>query len=76
MCLVKVNPSENINRWYWVKVQSTLFDPVAVVCGWGRRDTRYSKWRIFPTATWEEATVLAGQIIKKRLNHGYTKVTR
>jgi hypothetical protein len=37
--LKRFEPEENVNRWYLVHVQPTLFEPIAVICAWGSWET-------------------------------------
>jgi len=72
--LIRVDPERNMNRWYCVGVQSTLFDAVAVVCGWGRRGGAYARWRIISAETRQDAQKLAAEIVRRKLCHGYSRV--
>lgn len=71
--LTKVDPDENINRWYLVFVQATLLDPMAVTCMWGSRETTWQQLRILPAASLHEAEVLAGKIIRGKIKRGYVQ---
>ncbi|MBN1372590.1 MAG: WGR domain-containing protein, partial [Anaerolineaceae bacterium] len=53
--LTHVNPSENLNRWYIVSIQPTLFHPCAVIIAWGRRDNSFQQWRAIPADTPDQA---------------------
>jgi len=39
--LKRIDREEHVNRWYFVTVQATLLDPVAVVTAWGSRENEY-----------------------------------
>jgi predicted DNA-binding WGR domain protein len=67
----RIEPEENMDRWYLVAVQATLFDPVAVITAWGSRETTYQQMRIFPTGSEEEALDLAARIVGQKLRLGY-----
>jgi len=69
--LVRHDPAKNVNRWYAVGVQPTLFCPHAVLCGWGRRGTAYARWRILPTENRQQAEELAGEIVAEKRKKGY-----
>jgi predicted DNA-binding WGR domain protein len=69
--LTRVEPENNVNRWYFVTVQPTLFEPLAVICFWGRRGTKYQRARILPADTAAEAEELAGSIVSQKLARGY-----
>lgn len=61
----------NIQRWYCVEITSTLFEPRAVVCSWGRLGTTYQRRRIMPVETQAQAEALAAQIVTKKLKRQY-----
>lgn len=66
-----VEPIENLNRWYLVSIQATLFFPCAVIIAWGRRDNDFQQWRAIPIETPAQAQELANRIVKKKLQRGY-----
>jgi len=66
-----VLPEENMNRWYLVMVQATLFHPFAVVIAWGRRNNEFQHWRIIPADSLEQAGQMADKIIARKIQHGY-----
>lgn len=70
----RIEPEENMDRWYLVTVQATLFDPVAVITAWGSRETTYQQMRIFPARSKEEALQLAVRIVGQKLRRGYMLV--
>lgn len=74
ICLIRVEPERNMNRWYIVAVQATLFDEVAVICGWGRRGTEQARWRIFPVENQQAADELAKRIVQRKIWRGYRRV--
>jgi predicted DNA-binding WGR domain protein len=45
--LARTEPEMNMDRWYSVRVQSTLLEPWAVICAWGNRRTRYQREWVF-----------------------------
>lgn len=69
--LSHVEPTENLNRWYLVSIQATLFFPCAVVIAWGRRDNDFQQWRAISVETSDQAQELANRIVKKKLQRGY-----
>jgi predicted DNA-binding WGR domain protein len=69
--LVRYDPAKNVNRWYAVGVQPTLFCQHAVLCGWGRRGTAYARWRILPAENRKQAEELASEIVAKKRKKGY-----
>ena len=71
MRLNRVDPAINMNRWYTVYVQGTLFHEYAVVCGWGRRGTDYACWRIIPVESPDQAEEVVKQIVRLKIKRGY-----
>lgn len=69
--LSHVEPTDNLNRWYLVSIQATLFFPCAVVIAWGRRDNDFQQWRAISVETPAQAQELANRIVKKKLKRGY-----
>jgi predicted DNA-binding WGR domain protein len=69
--LYRISPQENMNRWYFVGVQPTLFDPYAVVVAWGRRDNEFQRWRAIPALSAEQGHLLAQKIVQHKLRRGY-----
>ena len=69
--LVRHDPAKNVNRWYAVGVQPTLFCQHAVLCGWGRRGTAYARWRILPAESRKQAEELASEIVAEKRKKGY-----
>lgn len=69
--LVRIDPPQNMQRWYRVEVTSTLFDPLAVVCSWGRVGTTYQRRRILPVENQAQADDLAARIVAKKLKRQY-----
>ena len=69
--LIRHDPAKNVNRWYAVGVQATLFFPHAVLCGWGRRGSAYTRWRIIPAENRAQADELAAWIVAAKKKKGY-----
>ena len=67
----RVEPIEQMDRWYMVIVQATLFEPVAVICAWGSRHTSYQQVRIISVRDEAEARALAGKIVAIKQRRGY-----
>ena len=74
--LKRVDATAGINRWYMVSVQQTLLEPVAVVCAWGSRKSRWQQLRVLPVDTCEAATKLADKIVKNKQKRGYEIVRK
>jgi len=73
--LKRVDPDNNMDRWYMVFVQASLLDPVAVICAWGNRRNSYQQLRVLPAASWEEALQAAQGIVKQKLGRGYEVIS-
>ena len=69
--LIRHDPAQNINRWYAVGVQPTLFCQHAVLCGWGRRGSAYARWRILPAENHAQANEMAKAILVAKMKKGY-----
>jgi len=69
--LIRHDPAKNVNRWYAVGVQSTLFCQHAVLCGWGRRGSAYARWRILPAENRGQAGKMAKAILVGKKKKGY-----
>lgn len=69
--LIRYDPANNINRWYAVGVQPTLFCEHAVLCGWGRRGSAYARWRILPARDLVQANEMAEAIMAGKKKKGY-----
>lgn len=69
--LSHVEPTDNLNRWYLVSIQATLFFPCAVVIAWGRRDNDFQQWRAISVETHAQAQELANRIVRKKIQRGY-----
>lgn len=65
--LSHVEPTENLNRWYLVPIQTTLLYPCEVVIAWRRRDNDFQQWRAIPADTLDQAQQMANRIVKKKL---------
>jgi predicted DNA-binding WGR domain protein len=69
--LTRHDPAENINRWYAVGIQPTLFCQHAVLRGWGRRGSAYARWRILPAEDHSQASEMAEAIMAEKIKKGY-----
>lgn len=74
MRLIRVDLAINMNRWYAVNVQGTLFHEYAVVCGWGRRGTDYARWKIIPVECLEQAGEMVESIVEAKKKKGYKAI--
>ena len=70
--LIHVDPEKQMDRWYSVGVQPTLFENYAVICLWGNRRTRYQQARVIPAGTLQDALALAAKIIQQKMRRGYS----
>jgi predicted DNA-binding WGR domain protein len=69
--LIRHDPAKNVNRWYAVGIQSTLFCQHAVLCGWGRRGSAYARWRILPAEDRSQASEMANAILAAKRKKDY-----
>jgi len=69
--LNRIDPHENMNRWYLVTVQVTLFHPCAVIVAWGRRDNDFQQWRVIPADNRDQAQKLVERIVARKIERGY-----
>ena len=72
--LIRHDPAHNVNRWYAVGIQPTLFCQHAVVCGWGRRGSAYARWRILPAENSAQAGEMAKAIQAAKTKKGYKAI--
>mgnify|MGYP001797126137 CR=1 FL=1 len=73
--LRKFDAAQRMNRWYAVRIQPTLLDPVAVICSWGSGVTAWEQSKIMPMASWEQARTAADNIVKSKIKRGYWVVS-
>lgn len=73
MLLLRRDPTQNMQRWYFVDVQPTLCDEWAVILGWGRIGTNYARWKILPAENLSQAEVTAQSILAAKLRKGYVR---
>jgi predicted DNA-binding WGR domain protein len=69
--LFRHDNAKNVNRWYAIGIQPTLFYQHAVVCGWGRRGSAYARWRILPAEDRSQASEMANAILAAKKKKGY-----
>ncbi len=74
--LTRIDPDEQMNRWYIVAVQSTLFEPIAVITAWGSRNSDWQQWRAFPAESLAAAQETAESIIIAKQKRGYQIVQK
>ena len=72
--LHRIDPDENMDRYYIVTIQATLFDPMAVICQYGSRHTAWQQTRVIPVANAVEAEELAAAIVEAKVGRGYEVV--
>jgi predicted DNA-binding WGR domain protein len=69
--LTRIEPENNMDRWYFVGVQPTLLEPWAVICAWGNRRTRYTRMRSLPAVSLEAAEEISTAIVARKVRRGY-----
>ena len=67
----RVDPDENIDRFYIVNVQASLLDSVAVVIQYGSRQTAYQMTRVLPVESTAAGEELAAAIVAGKVRRGY-----
>jgi predicted DNA-binding WGR domain protein len=68
--LHRVDPQENVSRFYLVTVGPSLLDAYAVLRVWGRIGG-YERSMVSPCASAEEAQALADRLVRRRIRRGY-----
>ena len=71
LLLERVDPAKNVNRFYYLAWQPSLFDYGAVVRMYGRRDGQQRKLSPLPYPSLDAAWPLIRSLIRRRLRHGY-----
>lgn len=74
MLLKREDAVRGIHRWYRVSIGPTLLDEWAVCLAWGNRRTSWSRERLLPCRSREEAEALAKRIVAKKERRGYRRV--
>ena len=72
--LQRIDPDENMDRWYLVTIQETLLDPIAVVCQYGSRHTSWQQTRVIPVQNTAVAEELVASIVAEKVKRGYKKI--
>ncbi len=68
--LVRVDPSQNMARYYGIAVQPTLFGEISVVRSWGRIGTR-GRTMLVTFGYADEALDASGELEKQKRRRGY-----
>ena len=71
MILIHTDHAANMDRWYTVDVQPTLFADVAVVCRWGSRRTAFQRIRVMAVRDGQMAEDVAAAMIARKMRRGY-----
>jgi predicted DNA-binding WGR domain protein len=69
--LKRVDVQENVNRWYAVGVQSSLFDAAAVIRFWGSREKDYQRGLVRAFDDAETARQAADRLIRAKVRRKY-----
>ena len=69
--LIRNGPELNMNRWYNDSVQPTPLDRRAVICAGGNRRASYMRLRALSADSSEAATLLADNIVIRKVRRGY-----
>ena len=71
MILVHIDHAANMDRWYSVDVQATLFSDRAVVCRWGSRRNTYQRIRVVALREGQRAEDVAQAMAARKMRRGY-----
>jgi predicted DNA-binding WGR domain protein len=69
--LTRAEPTKNLHRFYVVRLAPTLFGDWTLLREWGRSGSPGTV-RLTSFERYDDAEKAERQIIKRRLNHGYT----
>lgn len=69
--LHRVDPDENMHRYYVVMVQKSLFGEISVVTMWGSLETGAQQRQVFSAETHPLAIQHAEKIVETKLRRGY-----
>lgn len=69
--LHKCDPDQNMARFYWVDVTTTLFGEACVVRSWGRIGT-FGRTALETCVTLEAAEAVGAKTISAKLRRGYS----
>jgi predicted DNA-binding WGR domain protein len=67
----RVNPERNESRYYYLSLQPTLFDSLAVIRVYGRKGQSQREVTPTPVSDLADAWPLIRRVIRTRLRHGY-----
>jgi predicted DNA-binding WGR domain protein len=73
--LERVNYEHQINRWYVVAVQNSLFSELALIRFWGSRGTDFQQIKIEPFENANKARDAADRLIRSKVRKGYRVVS-
>ncbi len=71
MILIHTDHAANMDRWYTVDVQPTLFADVAVVCRWGSRRNTFQRIRVVALREGQRAEDVAQAMMTQKMRRGY-----
>ena len=74
MILIHTDHAANMDRWYSVDVQPTLFSDRAVVCRWGSRRNTYQRIRVVTLMKGQRAEDVAQTMVARKMRRGYVPV--
>jgi predicted DNA-binding WGR domain protein len=69
--LKRIDPEEDVNRWYAVGVQPGLLDGASLIRFWGSRETFYQQMSLEPFPSNFDARAAADRLIRIKLRRGY-----
>jgi predicted DNA-binding WGR domain protein len=69
--LHRIDPDENMQRYYIVTVQKSLFGEMSVVTMWGSLETGAQQRQVFSAETFPLAVEKAEKIVETKIGRGY-----
>ena len=71
MILIRINAAQQMDRWYSVDVQPTLFADTAVVCRWGSRRSAFQRIRVLAVGDGQRPEDVAAKMVARKMRRGY-----
>ncbi len=69
--LHRIDPDENMHRYYVVSVQKSLFREISVMVMWGSLETGAQQRQVFSAETHALAIEMAEKIVETKIGRGY-----
>ncbi len=69
--LTRIDPKQNMNRWYLVVIQPNLFNELTIFTAWGGRASGGMRFQMHAAASMSEAVKFARGIVRSKVGKGY-----